>query len=153
MTLDLLKQLRDIHYPPPISFWPPAIGWYFVGAILLIALGVMGYYIFRRWSQQKLKRAVLKRLLELEQENNLTHAAAAELSVLLKRCALARFPRQQVAGLHGEQWLHFLDATSLTTEFTNGVGRMLVVYPYRSSIQALPTGLFDLIRDWVKKNV
>ena len=34
-----------------------------------------------------------------------------ELSVLLKRVALAAYPRQEVASLHGSEWVDFLSRT------------------------------------------
>lgn len=153
MKPDLLTQLRDIHYPEPIPIWPLAIGWYFVIGLMLILFVVTGYYAYRIYVKQRLKRLVLHRLAELEQQDNVTKHIAAELSMLLKRCALAKFQRKHVAGLHGEQWLSFLDKTAMTNEFTNGPGRLLIVCPYKQQHDELPGALFNLIREWVKKNL
>jgi general stress protein CsbA len=153
MKMDLLQQLRDIHYPAPIPIWPLTIGWYVVIVLTLILLVTAGYYAYRSYVKQRLKRLVLQRLLELEQQDTVAINVAAELSVLLKRCALARFARSHVAGLYGEQWLAFLDKTSMTDGFTTGPGRLLIVSPYRAQHDELPATLFHLIRAWVKKNL
>lgn len=152
MGMDLLRQLRDIHYPSAISMWPLAVGWYVVIGCGVLGLIILGYYCFRTWKKNRLKRLVLQRLDELQQDN-VTVNVSAELSVLLKRCALAKFPRHQVAGLHSEEWLLFLDKTAMTNEFTQGPGRILVTYPYLEQHKTVPAALFHLISEWVKKNL
>lgn len=152
MSQDLLSQLRDIHYPPPISIWPLAIGWYVVFALLVLLFLLAGYLWYRYIKRHRLKKIVLMRLEKLQtmQQNA---DIAEELSMLLKRAALAIYPRRDVAGLFGEPWLQFLDKTAMTTEFSNGFGRLLIVSPYQRKKQQLPDQLFDLIRNWVKKNL
>ena len=49
---------------------------------------------------------------------------------VLKRTALATFPRESVAGLTGTDWLAFLDRTGGTRDFTEGPGRALTTLAY-----------------------
>ena len=51
-------------------------------------------------------------------------------SALLRRAALARYARAEVAPLCGESWLAFLDRSGRTSAFTGGAGRALVLAPY-----------------------
>ena len=44
--------LRDIHLPGDISWWPPAIGWWIVAA-LIILLGLGLYMLKRRRERRK----------------------------------------------------------------------------------------------------
>jgi hypothetical protein len=151
---DLLQKLRDIHYPAPIPIWPLAIGWYLLLGLILIALAALSFYFYRKWVKEHLKRVVLRRLQELQSQQNANgQNIYVELSMLLKRAALASYPRALVAGLHGEQWLSFLDKTAMTQEFTQGPGRLLIVCPYKGKPQELPVELFHLIQGWVKKNL
>ena len=55
---------------------------------------------------------------------------AAQLSLLVRRTALAAFPREQIAPLSGAAWLAFLDRSSGGTEFSRGPGRWLASAPY-----------------------
>jgi hypothetical protein len=153
MSQELLQQLRDIHYPPHIPFWPLAPGWYVVIVLVLIIMGLVSYFCYRSWVKHRLKRIVLQRIQELELQDEVKIHIAAELSVLLKRAALASYPRSLVAGLFGEDWLKFLDQTAATTQFTQGSGRLLIVYPYQPEHEHIPSDLFHLIKEWVKKNL
>lgn len=156
---DLITNLRDIHQPPAIPFWPLAPGWYFLFALIIIALTVSGYCFYKKWLAHAVKRLVLERIDELEKRQKAesfsakTSTISEELSALLKRAALARYPRRQVAGLHAESWLLFLDRTGQTTEFSQGIGKLLTVYPYRSQSEILPEQFFHLIKNWVEKNL
>ena len=37
-TPDPLAQLRDIHLPEPVSWWPPALGWWLVAMTVMTLL-------------------------------------------------------------------------------------------------------------------
>lgn len=152
MAVDLLTQLRDIHYPNPIPIWPLATGWYVIIILGLLLLMLVGYFAVRYLQKPRLKQAVLIRIEKLQQQDSSLNIAE-ELSMLLKRAALAAYSRREVASLHGEQWLSFLDRTAKTHEFSNGPGRLLIISPYQGKNQKLPDQLFELIKNWVKKNL
>ena len=67
--------------------------------------------------------AELLRLKSLSTGNELSQVAA--VSELLKRVALAAWPRQVVASLTGKAWLQFLDQTTGGITFTSGPGSIL----------------------------
>jgi len=74
----------------------------------------------------------------------------AELATLLRRAAMNRHPRAQVAGLTGRDWLEFLDND--THHFTEGVGACLVTAPY-ARVQAVDLdALLALCETWVRRN-
>jgi hypothetical protein len=61
-----LDNLFDIVVPPPVSWWPPAPGWYVVGG-LAIALAVWGAWRWwERWRAAAYRRAALAELRRLE---------------------------------------------------------------------------------------
>lgn len=161
MPNDPLSQLRDVHLPEAISFWPPAIGWWIVALFVLVIVVGGGYFLIRTVTHQAVKRAALRELKSyrvLFSQNPNFSLLTANLSMLLRRMALARFARSEVAGLTGDAWLSFLDRTGKTHEFSNGVGKIFATMPYqspknieKSMAQINPDALFDLTQKWIKK--
>ena len=145
-----LAQLKDIHLPPPISFWPIAPGWILLYFLTCLALG---FAVFK-WRELKKRHLIinyaLTQLTELQtlaQHNPQNVYIAAEISTLIRRTALHYFPRAAIAGLSGQQWLTFLNESGRTTQFTDQVGQLLLDAPYRKQ-QADLTPLFSLVRQW-----
>ncbi|MEO8740228.1 MAG: DUF4381 domain-containing protein [Casimicrobiaceae bacterium] len=149
-------QLRDIHAPGAAPFWPPAPGWWLV-AIALAALLAWGVVIaWRRHRVRRQRTRILTVLTDLERDldRGPTSEMLARVSILLRRLALMRFPRQRVAALTGNAWLDFLDESVEGERFRRGPGRVLAQGPYQ---RTLPTnldasGLVALVREWVRKN-
>ena len=141
MNSDRLQNLRDIHLLTPISWWPLAPGWYVVMLIVLLLLIFLGYKITKYLRKGLRRKNALKSLLQLRsQYPQQPQTTLIEISMLVKRCALSVYPRQQVAFLTGLAWLEFLDETGQTTEFSMGVGTMLMNAPY----QRQPQDNFDI---------
>ena len=144
---DPLDALRPLHAPLPVSWWPPALGWW-VLAVVIIVLLVLWY---RHWQRMAPQRAALRELKQLEKHHKSEPQLVATLNALLKRYALVCWPSSTVASLTGEQWLQFLDAHGGNGQFNQGCGRLLATSPYRD--EPLPQDeLVLLIRRWIKKN-
>jgi hypothetical protein len=152
-----LLQLRDIHLPGAPAFWPPAPGWWLVVAVLLALLAWLTVAALRRYRIRRQRQRVLAALASLEQKlaSERTPDALAQISVLLRRLALMRFPRQEVAALTGRAWLRFLDASGGNGRFADGPGRVLATGPYQRSLPSdLDAAVFvALVREWVDRNV
>ena len=117
-TFDPFEELRDIHPPDAISWWPPAPGWWFL-MVLVVFVMIVGLLRMRRYWRSP-SRAGARELVRIKREVRATgddDALAAALSVLLRRCVLAAFPRRDVAGLTGDAWLEFLDHTGADRGF------------------------------------
>ncbi len=153
MSADL-SGLRDIHLPAPISWWPLAPGWWLLLGVLLTLLAFTLWIALHR-RRNRWRRAAtveLKRLRQAWQRGEVEPGQLVQqLSILLRRVALTRFPRHQVAALHGEEWLAFLDHPLARPEFSSGVGRVLAAGPY-TPVAATddPEALFTLARRWLR---
>lgn len=145
--------LRDIHLPDPVSWWPPAPGWWLLLA-LLCAAG-LGAWLRRRYrARHELRRQAFSELERIENrfgQRDDERQALQELSVLLRRVALARYPRAQVASLTGQRWLRFLDGVMGADAFSRGPGRALAEAPYNPApgVDNVPD-LIDLCRRWLE---
>ncbi|XZE52201.1 DUF4381 domain-containing protein [Planctomycetaceae bacterium SH139] len=98
-----LENLRDIAQPPPVSWWPPALGWWVLLAAIVIAAGFVALRGWRRRKARAYRRAAVR---ELESAQSI-----AEIAALLKRTALAAYPRSEIASLSGKTWCQWLQET------------------------------------------
>lgn len=152
MTGDVfeLAALRDIHLPPPPGWWPPANGWWL---LLLLIVAVIAWQSWHRWSRFTVRRQLVDLLdeLALADDRQPDHQRLIRLSRLLRRIALGRFPRAQVASLTGHDWLAFLDASGGGGGFVGGPGRVLADGPYRrkATDRVDWPELVGLVRRWL----
>ncbi len=149
-----LENLRDIHSPPPISFWPPAPGWWILVALIL--LGIVGGWLLFRWQKKRaLQKAALAELNQLQQSlsDGLDLSTfSAQVSTLLRRLALTQFNRNEVSGLTGNAWLEFLDRTGQTDRFTQGVGKVIITAPYQATTDIDGQELIVIVKNWILLN-
>lgn len=99
--------LRDIHTPDPISWWPPAPGWWMLAVLLLLGVAAIWAYIryrHRRRALYALQDRIQVLASELDQAD-----INQQLSILLRRACISFFPRAEVASLTGDDWLNFLN--------------------------------------------
>jgi hypothetical protein len=75
-----------------------------------------------------------------------------QLSLLVRRTALAAFPREKIAPLAGEEWLAFLDRSFAGTGFSDGPGRLLASAPYSpmSPGERQLAALVELTDRWIR---
>ena len=142
---DPLAALRPLHPPAPVDWWPPAPGWWVLAVLLLVLTG-LGWWYHRRTA---LRRAALKELRQLERNETDATRLASGVNQLLRRVALACFPRRQVAALSGAAWLRFLDTSSGGTGFCSGPGRVLATAPFARESRLERTALLALARQWI----
>ncbi len=149
-------QLRDIHLPAEPGWWPPAPGWWLLAVLLLVLLVWTARFVLRRYRLYRQRQQLLAMLDALTQQpGDVTPKAISELSILLRRLALMRFPRQQVAALTGHEWLRFLDNSGGDGQFSDGPGQVLATGPYQPALSADVdmAALSALMREWIKKNM
>jgi len=155
MNPDPLAALRPLHAPDPIGWWPPAPGWW-LAALLLLAIVSAVTLLIRRWRRRnRYRRAALSELawLHAQARNGMeARQFAAAASILLRRAALAHYPRNQVAMLTGTAWLEFLDRSGATSEFSQGPGRALQDAAYDPSAPCDIEALQRLCHDWLRRH-
>ncbi|MDH3997638.1 MAG: DUF4381 domain-containing protein [Desulfuromonadales bacterium] len=145
--------LRDIHLPAPVSWWPPAPGWWLL-LTLTLTLAALGLLLHKRWRRRHYRRLLLAQLQMLEQQyrsHQDSRQLLTEVSALLRQAALLHFPDDNCAGLTGQKWLAFLDGKCAGEDFANGAGRVLALGPYQAQMPMLEEDkLFELCRRYLK---
>ena len=122
-----------------------------MAGLIIIAL-LAAIWQWRRYRRRAYRRTALKQLQQLQQ--HLQAGAAdtsiiAELSILLRRTAISRYGREQVAALQGKAWLEFLDRTGRNTYFTKE-GQALLDAPYRRDTTQQAEPLLNLAQRWLQ---
>lgn len=148
-------ELRDIHLPEPISWWPPALGWWLIaGSILFIIVAV---FLFRYYQKkQALKKQVLAEFeiicTQYQQDKN-DLSLLQSISTLLRRACISFYPRSEAASLTGDAWLDFLDSTGNEKNFHSEWGQAIATAPYLSENSHIDIDIEKLISlcdNWLK---
>ncbi len=145
--------IRDLHLPDMTGWWPLAPGWWFLIALAVFGLVVLVRRSYQRWQHNAPRRLALKRLAAISDEFEQGISAVLlgkELSELTRRAMLAYAPRDEVAGLTGDEWLQWLDQGLDDRPFSEGAGKILESLPYINP-QAINDdtdvrGLIDVVR-------
>lgn len=145
---DPLAGLRPLHSPLPVSWWPPAPGWWLLAGLVLLVLGLV-FWWYRR---TRVQRATLAELAALKRTIRDSGIRLTCLAVLLKRYARYCYPAVGIERLTGEAWLHFLDEHGGKGAFTSGPGRMMGSDLFRPGANADLESLQGLVRGWIRKN-
>lgn len=157
-TAQELAQLRDIHLPEPIGWWPLAPGWYLLLFLVIFCIAIIVLYSWRRYKNSVSKRQGLRLLntyYSQYQNDQNSQLASARVSEILKRVALVYFPRAKVASLNGADWIQFLNETGKGIDF-NPIRYELLELPYSSSQPGKTTlekidVLFESAKHWIKQ--
>lgn len=120
--IDLMGRLVEPPVPDPVSLAPQTAGWWVLGAMLAAALAAALWRAHRRWKANAYRRAALTELAATDDP--------AQIAAILRRTALAAYPRARVAGKAGADWLAFLDTTG---GFPADAGAVLNRAPYAAT--------------------
>ena len=108
-----ILDLNDIVEPSSVGLWPLA-----PIPLMLLLLGFSALLFtagtaWIRWHRNAYRREALRLL------NNTTETGATR--VLLKRVALAAWPREMIAPLYGNEWIDFLNGSCGRSTFKAGM--------------------------------
>lgn len=146
-------ELRDIHLPEPIGWWPPAPGWWWSGLLLLLVV-LMIWWSMRIWRRRAALRAARKLLAELRQgylEHGDPHLLLVQGSQLLRRVLRHAYPHEGIEALTGREWLARLDRESGDDSYSNGVGVVLEQGPYQRQVDYDAEALLTLFSQTVTR--
>ncbi len=148
-------QLRDIHLPDAVSWWPPAIGWWLTPLlVILLALAFIALrHALRKRHQGSCKKIAVTELQRIKQHyadsNDALHSLR-ELSVLLRRVALSYLPREHSASLTGEAWIAQLNQLAQHRVFNQQHLELLSHGAYQPQLDADLEPLLKQCEQWLQ---
>jgi len=150
---DPLAQLRDIHLPEPISWWPPAPGWW---VLALLSLAVLGYGLYRFIQHRRNNLYRRQALAELElcyQSNPQPDMFSHQVLALLRRTSRAAYPLKSLASTSTEKFLAQISQSTKETGFNKQLCQQLAQLPYQQSPEypsSFCKDVYQASRQWIK---
>ena len=143
-TEALLAQVRDVEAPLVASSIAP--GWWLL-ALLALVIACCIYFGTHRWRSRLWQRQAKSTAQNIRERvgHDSSAKTLASCSQLARKVVLAVDQREQVASLHGEQWLEKLDDVSKRPEFTQGIGRLLIDQAYQKQPKISEHDLNELV--------
>ena len=139
-----LSGLRDIHLPIEPNLWPLAMGWHIlIWGILLCFL--IFFVLWRIHCNRPLPYA----LRELEKIRKMSGNQLKILSQLLKRVAMAKYGRKEIAPLTEDSWQEFL-LSAAPNILTQEQAQLLAFSVYAPDKQINDANLYKNARLWIK---
>ncbi|GAA0203656.1 DUF4381 domain-containing protein [Kangiella japonica] len=110
-TAQLLEQLRDIHQPEPVSWWPLAPGWWIIIALVVLIAALFIIKAILKKRHYRYVRLAVKELKQLKQTNKESRWLAKSHN-LMRRLSLCYVPEDKIGRMSQQEWQAFLQATS-----------------------------------------
>ncbi|MEM9102232.1 MAG: DUF4381 domain-containing protein [Pseudomonadota bacterium] len=109
---DPLAQLKDIHLPEPIHWWPLAPGWWLV---LLVIVVLICFVIYRWRRHKKVSTSIVThlqtdfdRIQRIYRQQGNDDVMLKQMLLLMKTVAIHTYGRRKTAALTGTAWSQFL---------------------------------------------
>lgn len=146
----------ELSVPKEVSLAPQTPAWYLLGAALAGALLLAVVRAAQRYRRDVYRRAALSELARLREAAAGTERSAAleQLPELLKRSALAAFPRERVAALSGARWHVFLECSApgaLSDDAKSSLD-LLVLEGASELPRQAERDLFDGVERWLRRH-
>ena len=146
-------ELRDIHLPDAVSWWPLAPGWWLLGILILLILFIFPK-IIKRIKSKPINRTALLEFKKIEyafQQHQDNTRLAQDISVLLRRICISYKSREDVASLTGYEWLSQLNKMTNNNAFSEQIGEILFNAPYQKQSQFNSNELINSCKNWIKQ--
>jgi hypothetical protein len=161
-----LEQLEPLIAPAPISWWPPAPGWWVLAALLpLLLWGLVrllkrlprnAVSASREAALDPLRQAALHELERLQKPYGDVDAGPwlQQLNAILKRLCRERYPQSHSHTLSSRAWLAFLDSRCPAAGLTRWMVLVEGAYrPHCSLDDKAIAGLNQAVSIWIRKHV
>jgi hypothetical protein len=147
--VDLLRLLHEIVIPEAPSLMPHTPGWWVVAAwlVAVVLIGLSQWLAYRRRNRYRREAAAELETIAASAAAQ-PAASAAAIAGLLKRTALAAYPRERIASLHGNDWARFLCESAHDDPIVSASADRIAAAAYRRDADG--GGLIDAARRWIR---
>ena len=152
---ELLAQLADIHLPAEISVWPPALGWWILALLLLIASSFATRKLYEKAEQRKACQNALAELenclekLDESADQKKLLQYVNDVNTVLRRVALVKFPESNPGSLVGETWVAFIRRAGNSSQLDDQLSAALSHGRFRKQIEVDSQALNQMARSWI----
>lgn len=122
----LKQQLRDVHMPIDIDWWPLAYGWWILATLLLLCFGGLSFYLIKHHAQNRYRKIALNELkasyqdwlqaqqsiVNLNLKYNSSSTYLINANKLLRRCVMNRQHKNHLVATTGDRWIEILNQMS-----------------------------------------
>lgn len=149
---DPLAQLRDIHLPEAVSWWPLAIGWWLVAIVCILGLFFTLKLLLDAFFNQRYRRQALTKLALIADANQ--QQRLIRVFHLLKQVASSAYPQQNFASLSNSDFIEFLQNSCPKTVFnTLPADCERLFYAKQSSVTSeIVDDVIQQSRRWIKSH-
>ena len=138
-----LDQLKDIHLPQAVSYWPPAWPWW----VLVLAIIAMCALLIWHKKRQAWRKHAIQQLESFNwQQPNRVYR---DVNKLLKQICIHKVDKTS-ANLSGEPWLKFLDSKIKQPIFMPELKPFAHILD-EPNIQMDPMALKHAAKRWIRK--
>lgn len=143
--------LRDIHLPESVPWWPPAPGWWLL--VLLAILSAVLVWWLRRPRRHLIRRVSLQELARIRRDYSAGMAdrqVIGEVCRLLRRILISYQGRATTAGVTGDAWRMRLAELVPQSGFTDTQIELLTRARYRRDVECDIDSLLRACEDWIR---
>jgi len=145
----LLDLMHGLVMPGPVAWLPQTPGWWIVLGWLLAVLLLLAWQFAKRRQRNRYRRDALTELRSIAAQTELGPGESAQrIAVLLKRTALAAYPRKDVAALYGRDWAQFLKESAGNDPQIAEAADLLAAAAYRPDVDG--SVLARPARRWIR---
>lgn len=151
------EQYGKLIEPAPVPFSFGAPGWYVLAALLLLLLVLLVSWAWRYYQKNKYRKYALNWLNEKEQQwlqSGDYETLVYETGMLLKRVAMRKYGRENIAGKRGAAFTTYINSTWRARAFTEADEYLLSQEIYHSeAIEAEKAMSFvGKVKQWIKQH-
>ncbi len=144
----LLDLMHDLVPPEPVPLVPQTVGWLIAVVWIIAIVTISGRHGYQAWRRNRYRREALTMLRWIDENSDDNRQVAEQVATLLKRTALAAYPREQVAKLYGAAWAQFLRETASNDPEVGQAADQLATAAYRPAVDG--ARLIGPARRWIK---